>query len=223
MFDLETGKERVGSLGRTEIVATSAIVAVNPRTRAVVVERRRPGVPLSTVEKLFSHLGREHGYEQLTVALTPVAGESFLDELEEFERIRRAEVLLTRPNFDWTTNATALVGDLGAESDADVMEVAASASRGQSLRKDGGIIQDIKNFIARPINGLKNVKILGRKAGGATESTLSLERHQLREEVTFSRELDEAAREEEVVDRALSFVASVEMSSESIADDEATS
>ncbi len=221
-FDLETGKERIGPLNKTEIVAASTVVAVNPYTRAVVVERRRPGVPLESLEKLFSSVGREHGYDQLTIALTPVAGESFLDELEEFERIRRAEVLLTRPNFDWTTNATALVGDLGAASDADVMEVAASASRGQSLRKDGGIVQDIKNFVTRPINGLKNVKIFGRKSGGATELTLSLERHQLREDVTLSRDLEEEAREEQVMDRALNFVDTVEMSRENMTDDEAT-
>ncbi|MGR6524124.1 hypothetical protein ACU5JM_21015 [Rhodococcus erythropolis] len=220
LFDLETGKERLGQLNRTEIVAASTVVAVNPRTRAVAVERRRPGVPLSSLEKLFSSLGREHGYEQLTIALTPVAGESFLEELQEFERIRRAEVLLTRPNYDWTTNATALVGDLGAASDADVMEVAASASRGQSLRKDGGIVQDIKNFISRPINGLKNVKIIGRKSGGTTESTLSLERHQIREEVTTSRDLEEDEREVMVMDRALQFVDTLEMSTEDITDND---
>lgn len=219
LFDLETGSERIGPLAKTEIVVASSIVAVNPYTRAVVVERRRPGVPIASLEKLFSSIGREYGYEQLTIALTPVAGASFVDELETFERIRRAEVLLTRPNFDWTSNATALVGDLGAASDADVMEVAASASRGQSLRKDGGIVQDIRNFVARPINGLKNVKIFGRRSGDATESALSLERHQLREDVTTSRDLDEAAREDEVSDRAADFVDSIEMSSENVTDE----
>ncbi|OUC79480.1 hypothetical protein CA982_08520 [Gordonia lacunae] len=187
----------------------------------MVVERRRPGVPISSIERLLSHVGREFGYEQLTIALTPLAGESFLSELTEFERIRRAEVLLTRPNFDWTTNARALVGDLGAASDADVIEVAASASRGQSLRKEEGIVQDIKNFMARPINGLKNVKILGRKSGGASETTLSLERHQLRQEVSIPQSLDEGAREEMIVNRALNFVESIELSSESTTDDEA--
>lgn len=220
LFDLETGKERTGPLNKTEIVAASAIVAVNPISRGVVVERRRPGVPISSIEKLLSSLGRENGYDDLTIALTPLAAESFLEELEEFQRIRRAEVLLTRPNFNWTTNAQALVGELASESDADVMEVAASAARGQSLRRDGGIVQDIKNFVKRPINGLKNVRVMGRRSDGAAESTLSLERHQRREVVTTPRELDDEERESQVMGRALEFVNSVDTSNESEADDE---
>ncbi|WJJ09870.1 hypothetical protein [Prescottella equi] len=215
LFDLETGEERIVELTGTEIEAASAVIAINPRTRAVAVERRRPGVPLSALERLLASLGREHGYEQLTIALTPIAGVSFLEELEDFERIRRAEVLLTRPNFDWTANATAIVGDLGAASDADVMEVAASASRGQSLRKDSGIVQDIKNFVARPINGLKNVKVFGRKPGGSNETALSLERHQVRVDVTTSKGVAEVDRETVVMNRALELVETLELPSES--------
>src|SRR5699024_891298 len=59
IFDIQTGNERDIDRTPSEIIPTSVTLGVNVRTRAVAVERRRPGVPIALIERLLSSLGRQ--------------------------------------------------------------------------------------------------------------------------------------------------------------------
>lgn len=205
MFDALTGDERSIAKRDSEFAPTSGIVAVNVVTRAVVLEKKRPGVPISLIERLLSTLGRELFGNRFSVSLTPVISDTFLAEIEGFERIRRAEVQLARPNFDWRTEAEDLLSSLGDSSNAATIEVAASAKRGDSLASDQGIVSDIKGFAKRKINALKNAKIIGTRSGSSGDTTLSLDKHQQRREVTFNGSEEDADNQAMIRDNAVAF------------------
>lgn len=178
-YDPETGEESREDIG-TRFVASSSWAFIDAGRRLAAIERRRPGVSANTMARAMSHLGRELlNYEQLTMSLNPVTSKTFLDELQRFERVRQAAVVVSRPNYDWTDNATSLT-QYAAESEAGKAEVAMSAERGASLSKESGIVRDIENLTRQPIGPLHNLRVTGTRQGDSRETTLSLTRHQER-------------------------------------------
>lgn len=89
----------------------------------------------------------------------------------------RHRSFLSRPNFNWGDNAADLT-DYADDSNADDVEVAMSALRGESLAKDHGIVGDILNVAKVVIGPVKNLRIVGRREGEAKETAVSLKRHQ---------------------------------------------
>jgi hypothetical protein len=150
----------------------------------------------------------------MTISLTPVPSESFLVELDDFERVRRAEVILSRPNFDWTDQA-ALIAGYGDESNAATIEVAATAGRGDSLDKTHGVLADIREMATHPISALKNVRVTGRKTGETAETSASLEQHVVKRDVLVDRAAAPAARDEAVLAEATRFLTDLPVSADS--------
>lgn len=208
LFDAETGAERFGEVGATEFVASSALVLVNANSRVVVYERRRPGVPVADFERALSQIGRDAGLVNATFSLTPILSEDFLSELDDFERIRRAEVSVVRPNHSWTDSAEQLA-ELAGQSNASEMEIVATASRGQSLSLSAGIVKDIRDFASRSISAIKDARVFGRRRGTADESTLTFSKHQRRTDVRVDPTLDAPQREEEATAGAVGFLRSL--------------
>lgn len=199
-YDTATGEESEVDTG-SRIVASSAWVFVDPSSRLIAVERRRPGVSILEIESAFEKLGDDAGIgPNLRVDLNPVASSSFLDEVEKLDRIREATVVLRRPNLDWDDNASTLTG-YAAESGGDRVSIDVSAARGRSLSTDQGIVADIKRFVRRPIAAMKSVRVKGSRSGEERERTVSLDKHQERRYVpvvpgeTARESLSEAATE----------------------------
>ena len=159
-----------------------------PRDRAedathqlVVIERRRPGLTASDIARALSAMGQSIGFAQdLVIDLNPVASESFLEELNELARIRKAAVVVARPNFDWTDNATRLT-DYAADSNGQAAEVETSPARGGSLSPNKGSVADIKNLVINTIAPLKRVRVVGSYVDESKERTLTLAQHQERQ------------------------------------------
>jgi hypothetical protein len=173
LFDVENDRERDDPRSAGEIVVRPTFLYLNPESRFVALERRRPG--------LSPGIGTAIGFDDdLVIDLNPVTAESFNEELEQFERIRQASVTVARPNYDWTENANTLT-TYAAESDGQTAELEISAPRGGSLAKERGIVQDIKELVQRAIGPLKKVKIVGRHTDETRERTLTLASHQERQ------------------------------------------
>ncbi len=95
----ETITEEV-SVGRWRAVATR--VAVHPSNRLLAIEMRRAGVGATNLERYFSRLAKDNDYySRLSLDMNPLPSPSFAVELEEFERIREASIVVRRPNTDW--------------------------------------------------------------------------------------------------------------------------
>lgn len=179
IYDPATGQEAYEDLGRRFAVSSSWIL-VNADTRYVALERRRPGVGVGTVAIALAQLGNELGITRnARFELNPVAAESFIEEIDTFERIRKAAVVVQRPNYDWTDSAAELT-HYAAESDAQTAEVELAAERGGTLARATGIVNDLRQLVLERIGPLRNARLTGRRAGEEKESTVSLERHQER-------------------------------------------
>ncbi len=211
LINVITGLERVGDLEDSEMVAHSALVLINVESRAVLMERRRPSVPVSDLETALSEVGRRSGFRGLTIALTPLLNENFAAELDEFERVRRADVVLVRPNHNWSDSAAQLA-DLAAASNAAAIEVGASAPRGQSLSLDSGIVEDVRDFSKRKIGPIKNARIVGRKRGADRETSLSFDRHQVRTDIQLDLGAPAQEREAALIEGASAYIATLDTS-----------
>lgn len=181
LFDVETDQERADPRAPSEIVVRPTLLYVDPESRFVALERRRPGLSAREIGKALGSMGTDTGFaDDLIIDLNPVTAESFNEELEQFERIRQASVTVARPNFDWTENANRLT-DYAAESDGQTAELEISAPRGGTLARERGIVQDIKQLVQLSIGPLKKVRIVGRHSDETRERTLTLASHQERQ------------------------------------------
>lgn len=178
-YDPDTGEESLSTPDGRRFAANANWVYVDLTGRVAAIERRRPGVAVGVMARALSHLGSELGIAggRVTFDLNPVVAKTFSDAVEDFERIRQASIVLARPNFNWADNAGDLTG-YADESNADDVEVAMSARRGESLSKDHGIISDILNVTKAVLGPVKNLRVVGRRTGETKETAISLKRHQ---------------------------------------------
>lgn len=180
-FNTTTGQESEAQGPRGSIPVRPTLVFINPGRQLVVTERRRPGLTASDIARALSAVGQTLDFARdLIIDLNPVASESFLEELDELARIRKAAVVVARPNFDWTDNATRLT-EYAAESNGQTAEVEISAPRGGSLSTNQGIVADIKNLVSHAIAPLKRVRVVGNHPDETKERTLTLTQHQERQ------------------------------------------
>jgi hypothetical protein len=186
-YDPETGTESTADIGG-RIVATATWAFIDAAKRLAAIDVHRPGVPVAVMAKAIAHLGRELGLAAgLTISLNPVPSPSFLAELDRFDRIRQAAIVLERPNYNWYDSATELAGYAG-DSDAATLEVEASAERGRSLSTESGIVPDVRALAASSVGPVKNLRVTGTRAGESRETTLSLASHQEKRFVPVQRD-----------------------------------
>lgn len=207
LYDYATGTERAGQIGKTEVVAATAWVTFDPEHRLVVIEKHRPGVPVYMIERSLALMGRELGYaSQLTVSLNPIILDTFATEVEQFERIREARVVLARPNYDWTDGADRL-SELADDSNASTSEVAMRAGRGASLSKSQGIVRDILDMLrSRLFVPVQDARITGRLPGEPHDRTISAAKHQLKRSVPVDTTLPTAEQDEIILGASEEFL-----------------
>ena len=182
LFAPATGSEVEADIGN-QILASASWVLLDPVTRLVAVEQKRPGVPVSTIARSLSRMAVDFNFSPhpVTFDLNPVPSPSFLEELENLERIREATVVVAEPNYSWRDSAAELTS-YAADSGGASARVTVSAGRGKSLEKDLGIVADIKQLVPNKISSLKDIRVAGRRRGETKESTVTLGRHQERVE-----------------------------------------
>lgn len=181
-FDFRTGQTTEGALPDGKWLARTARVVVDPASdrRSVVIESSRAGVTAYALGRYFARIARERGWaDRMTFELTPVASESILEELAEFERIREAAASVSRPNIGWEDLDDGLA-ELAGESGGQVAEAVVRAPRGGGLSTDTGIVAIIKNAITNKTPSVRDFRVTGRKYGSKKEVTVSSAQHQVR-------------------------------------------
>lgn len=177
VYDATTGQVEEVDPGSNRLVVSGAWAIVAPERRILVLERKRPGVPVFQIERFLTQFGRQRlGVGDIAVSLNPIPSDSFTEEVKRFTRIREASLTLRRPNQSWTASAEAMLGEL-AESNAAEVQLQLNADRGQSLSKDRGIVGELLHLASRPINALKNAVIKGQTPAFEGERTVSLAKH----------------------------------------------
>lgn len=177
VYDSTTGQVEEVDPGSNRLVVSGAWAIVAPERRILVLERRRPGVPVFQIERFLTQFGRRRlGVGDISLSLNPIPSDSFTEEVKRFTRIREASLTMRRPNQSWTASAEAMLGEL-AESNAAEVQLQLNADRGQSLSKDRGIVAELLHLASRPINALKNAVVRGQTPSFEGERTVSLAKH----------------------------------------------
>jgi hypothetical protein len=171
-----TGEEQVIETDNGLFV-TGVWVYINPQTRMVAIETKRPGVSIFFIERYFEMLGRDFGFSGLHFDLNPSASDAFEDEVKKLETIKRVAVTVSQPNFDWSDDENA-IHEYASESGAGSAKIEMSAPRGQGLSVAKGIVHDVLNLSRQAISSLKNVVVTGSAPGEAGDKTINLTRFQ---------------------------------------------
>ncbi|MBF0722356.1 hypothetical protein [Sanguibacter inulinus] len=201
-YSERTGRTEIADLGEGRWVATRTRFVVDPERRLLMLEVRRGGVGVVSLERYFRRVAARLGIaENLQFDLNPLPSPSFSREIDRFTRIREASLIVRRPNNDWDDAGDVLSG-LADNSGGKKAVVAVQAARGDSLRKGRGIVNLIREHLQRPLSNVEDAKITGTQEGASVESTVSLSRHQLQLKVQVPRDPRGTSGELEVFDAA---------------------
>jgi hypothetical protein len=177
VYDLQTGTAEEVDPGKDRFVVSGAWVIVDPIRRILVLERKRPGIPVYQLERFLSQFGRRAlKVAALTISLNPVPSASFAQEIGTFTRIREASITLRRPNQSWTESAASMLGEL-SNSNAAEIQLQLNADRGQSLSKSEGVVAEVLALARKPIGPLKNATVKGTRPDFEGERSVSLKKH----------------------------------------------
>lgn len=179
VLDLAASTEEERGLERGKVVVRKTLGLIDPRRREAVVQLVHNGVRAGQIAQLIERFAQrtdQERYRDLSVEFTPIPGESFLQELEQFQRIHATRIRLARPNYDWEEYGETLEA-LGQDSNAKNLEVAATANRNGSLSKDDGLVGLLKDLVQRGRSIIKGASVRGIMDGQPGPITLDLNRH----------------------------------------------
>lgn len=177
VYDLDTARAEEVDPGSNRFVVSGAWAIISPERRIMILERKRPGVPVFQLERFMTSFAHEQlGLSGSTISLNPVPSASFIEEVERFTRIREASLTLRRPNQSWTASAESMLGEL-AESNAAEVTLQLNADRAQSLSKSRGVVRELIALARLPISALKNARVTGETPEFDGERTVSLIKH----------------------------------------------
>lgn len=179
VLDLNAATEEERGLESGKVIVRKTLGVVDPAKREAVVQFVFHGIGAGQVARVFENIARlakPSLYEDLSLEFVPIAGRSFLEELEAFSRIQSASVRLARPNYDWQEYGETLE-TLGQESGARTLEISAVATRNGTLSKRDGLIGLLRDLIGRGRGIIKAAFVKGATANEAGLVTLSLDRH----------------------------------------------
>lgn len=188
-YDLSEGGPVVeaATKSRWSAKATRVLVEFDTDRRVVALESSRGGVTALLLERFLERVSLPD-FPERRVEITPLASRSFLQEIDEFERIRLASIEVARPNYDWIDHANKLY-QLAEESNAESSVAGVKAARGESLAKESGLVSVIRKVFSKANPSIRNAKITGRKPGDVVDKTISLDQHQERSAVTVDQKL----------------------------------
>ena len=178
VFDRETGRTRETDLSKSEVLSQTTHLYVVPEKRRAAIEYSRRGVKAALLGPAMEGILRANYSELHNIRLefTAVPTKGFLEEVKQFERIREASIRLMKPNASWTDHYTDL-SDLMDDSNGAKVELDVRAGRGESLRKNRGIVKVIKDVAADEQPYLDEAKLIGTRENETNETTLRSSQH----------------------------------------------
>jgi hypothetical protein len=174
IFDAGTGAERYEALDDDQIIATRTYAIFDLSAKEAIIEFNQRGAKARDIAEVLEDTGRRFGIgERFSVELVPAADASFLEALDRFGRIKVARIRVAEPNFDWHDNFENL-NMVGSESHARSVELVAVANRNDSLAKDRGAVNYIRQMILAGVRNLKGASVQGVRLGETADTTISL-------------------------------------------------
>jgi hypothetical protein len=207
-FNRENARERVETLGDEEILATKTHVVINPEKKLAVVEYNHSGAKASDIAMILQSAAESvDGWDDVVLELTPVPAMEFLDAIKGFARISAASIVVVKPNPGWTDDYTTLTR-VGDDSNAQSVELSASAGRGRSLSKTKGIVKFITDMAASARTYMKNARVTGSYINTLGLSTVSLERYTEHKKAVVETDDDGHVKSEDIQNQMMDYLGS---------------
>jgi hypothetical protein len=202
-YNFLKGTERIEELAVGEKLARKTHAVISIPRREAIIEYNQRGAKAADIAEAIQEIGRSlTTWRDLEVNFTPVTDQSFVQAIDNFQRIRSATMKMVRPNADWTDYATYFT-DLAGESKGGSVEVTINAQRGQSLNRSKGLIDFIKKMVTATFPSLKSAKLVGTRKGEEAETTVSMANHiahqKVAVEVTDEGHVDEPELNDKLV------------------------
>lgn len=177
IFDFRAATERTDRLAQGEQIATKTHGIIDTGARLAIIEYNQRGAKAADIAAAFEHFGRVLGdIPTLQMSFTHKLDESFIQAVDRFERIRTATVKITRPNPGWDDDASTYAA-MAQASDAQYLEISATAGRGGSLERNAGIVAFIKRVATRAVSSLRGASMSGVRRGESAETSVSTANH----------------------------------------------
>lgn len=187
ILDTLTGETREEELERNEILVAAAHALVNPAKRRILIEYVRTGAKAEAMARTIEKLLSERGLNDIRVDFSPVIEENFIKEIDRFDRIRMASLTLIKPNAGWDDHYTH-ISDMLQSSGGEKAELSVRAPRGESLNKDAGIVEVIKDVVSDDQPYISDAEIVGVKRGEEAETVVPLKKHVVHSNIAVTRE-----------------------------------
>lgn len=205
-FNTITGEEEiVESDGGMFVVGTWAIV--NPDTRMVAIETKRPGVGSVLIERYLELEGRRRGFPELRIDLNQASTEGFDFAVRRLDTVKKVAVTVNQPNLDWSDDHNE-IHEYAEQSGAGSATVEMRAPRGEGLSQARGIVADVIGLSRQRISSLRNVIVTGSEAGEPDDKTINLNRFQRKQSVRIRRNSTPTEELEAITPAARSLVES---------------
>jgi hypothetical protein len=176
-FDLAEKKELTEATSPNRFPARKTYAMIDGARRFLILESKKGGLSaLSLSSVIEKYAQRNQELKLLELSFNPIADKEFASRLVEFRRIRSATITIARPNVDWTDRHTQLT-QVANESDAKALDVTARSRKGQSLSKDHGLIQFIKESATSAKSMFQKIRIVGSFGDDSSLITLDLNKH----------------------------------------------
>lgn len=178
IMNMLTAEERFAEID----AAADAVIhlthgVINPETRVAAIEYVHRGAKARDVTQALESAARTvERWPELSLSLSPIAQDSFWEDLRRYERIRVASIKMARPNPGWTDVKNKLT-KVAIASNAATISLETTAARGSSLAHDDGTVSFILSMEHEEHPTMIDAKISGLREGDARESTISYNRY----------------------------------------------
>lgn len=184
ILNIAAGTERDAEVARGEMVATRTHAIVDLASREAIVEYNHRGAKAVDIATVIGVAGRRlPGWYGLWVELNPKVEEGFVEAINEFERIRVAQMKIARPNQDWEEWRDTLSG-VADDSGAQNVSAEMTAGRGRSLEKYRGVVRFIKDRVRDPVSGIKSAAVVGTRPHETAETRVTTKDHKTHQRVS---------------------------------------
>lgn len=174
IFNSDSAQARIEKLKKGEIVATKTHALIDIPAREVIVEYNHRGAKASDIALVLEKVPEQRELSwTLTLEFNPIADESFLKAISQFQRIRLASLRVAQPNVDWNDHYDHLT-TVAADSKARLIQVEVTAHRGKTLSWDGGVVGFIRSLAQKGLSVMQQAKVTGVRESEQSETSVSL-------------------------------------------------
>ena len=187
IFDSQTGSTYENELEAHEILVSASHALVVPAKRRILIEYVKSAPKAPIMERVIEQLLQRKYGDDFRISFSPIVEENFVREINKFKRIRVASLTLIKPNAGWDDHYTK-ISKMLEESGGEKADLSVRAARGETLSKNAGIVEVIKDVANDHQPYLVDAEIIGTKEGEEVETRVPLNQHVVHRNISVQKQ-----------------------------------